>query len=709
MQMGLILAGVFDGLPTWLIGVLILVVAVAVLGGIAMLVMKFYRKVDQGRALIINNTNSEPMVTFTGGIVYPIIHRAEIMDISVKTIEIDRRGKEGLICQDNIRADIKVAFFVRVNKTKEDVLKVAQAIGCQRASHPETLEQLFVAKFSEALKTVGKRLDFESLYTKRDEFKDQIIEVIGKDLNGYALEDAAIDYLEQTALSELDPSNILDARGIKKITSITAEQSVLTNDLKQNQIKAIKKQDVEAAEAIFALERQEADAKAKQLREIATIQAREQALTLSVQSEEKRKYELARIKSEEDVQISDENKMRQVEVAQKNRERVVKVETERVEKDRALEQVIREREVELSQIDKEKALEHERKAIADVIAARIAVEKSVAEEEERIKDLRVIADAKRKKEAVVIGAEAAAQEKLVLSIKEAEAQEQVAHHKAKETVTLADAELEASDRTARAKIRLAEGVQAETAAPGLAKAKVKEADAAANEKLGLAEVRVKEADAGAVEKQGAAQAESTKLMGLAGVNIKEADAAAVEKQGAAEAVAIKLKMEAEAKGLAEKLAAMATMDVKSRQHEEFRIRLEKDQKVELEELEARKAIAAEQATVMGKAMESAKINLVGGDGQFLTKFFDAVSLGQSIDGAIDNSESLQTALKDYIDGDASVREDVKDVLTAEGGLDAESLKNLSIAAALNKLADSAGGDKKAALESLMAKARELGL
>jgi uncharacterized membrane protein YqiK len=67
------------------------------------------------------------------------MHRAEVMDISVKTIEIDRRGKEGLICKDNIRADIKVTFFVRVNKTTEDVLKVAQSIGCVRASdqkHP---------------------------------------------------------------------------------------------------------------------------------------------------------------------------------------------------------------------------------------------------------------------------------------------------------------------------------------------------------------------------------------------------------------------------------------------------------------------------------------------------------------------------------------------------------------------------------------------
>jgi uncharacterized membrane protein YqiK len=161
---------------------------------------KFYRQVDQGKALIVNTMKSEPTVTFTGTIVYPVVHRAEVMDISVKTIEIDRRGKEGLICKDNIRADIKVTFFVRVNKTQEDVLKVAQSIGCVRASDQRTLEELFKAKFSEALKTVGKRMNFEDLYKERQHFKDDIIEVIGKDLNGFVLDDAAIDYLEQTPI-----------------------------------------------------------------------------------------------------------------------------------------------------------------------------------------------------------------------------------------------------------------------------------------------------------------------------------------------------------------------------------------------------------------------------------------------------------------------------------------------------------------------------
>jgi len=107
--------------------IMIPIIALVVFGAL-IIVAKFYRQVDQGKALIINTMKTEPIVTFTGKVVYPIINRAEVMDISVKTIEIDRRGKEGLICKDNIRADIKVTFFLRVNKQPEDVLKVAQAI-----------------------------------------------------------------------------------------------------------------------------------------------------------------------------------------------------------------------------------------------------------------------------------------------------------------------------------------------------------------------------------------------------------------------------------------------------------------------------------------------------------------------------------------------------------------------------------------------------
>ena len=314
---------------------------IAVILGLAALFKAFYYKVEQGTALIVNDMSATPKVHFTGALVYPILYKKELMRISLITLEVDRRGSDGLICRDNMRADITVAFYLRVNETPEDVLKVAKSIGASRASDREAVNLLFNAKFSEALKTVGKQVEFVSLFENRQEFREKIIEVIGDDLNGYVLEDVAIDYLEQTPKSALDPSNILDAEGIKKITELTALQNVVTNELERDEELAIKKKNVSTKEAMLELERQEADAHARQQREVLTIQAREEAETRKIQEEERRKADLTHIQVEQDLQVQTENQRREIEVAEQNRQRAVAIEEEKVTRARDLEVVSR--------------------------------------------------------------------------------------------------------------------------------------------------------------------------------------------------------------------------------------------------------------------------------------------------------------------------------------------------------------------------------
>ena len=714
--------------------------------GSALMVKKFYIKVSPGQALVNNKTN-EMAISLTGGLVLPIVHRAEIMDISTKMIELERRGKEGLICKDNIRADIKVAFFVRVNHAPEDIKKVAERIGCDRASHQETLNVLFSAKFSEALKTVGYQMMFVELYTERRHFRDRIIEVIGTDLDGYHLTDVAIDFLEQTPMDSLDPENTLDAEGIRAITMVTKVKEVETNRLRNDATMQIEKQNTETQEVVTKLEAQRKTIIAAREREALVAQAREQAEAQKEVAEQRLKMENARIKTDEELMINEQNKMRQVEVAGKNRERVVGIETERVTKDRHLEAISREREVELQRIDKEKALEVQRKEIAEVIRGRVAVERTVAEEEERIKGVRVLEDAKRKRDAALIGAESDAQTLLVKDIKAAEAQEKASIHLAKQRLTMADAELEAADRDARAAVRRAEGTMAEAAAPGLAGVKVKEADASAFEKRGMIEAKVEKekglslvlvrnAEADTVQKRLEAEAKGEEAKGTAAQKIraldaqndqlrleaqakgKEAEAAAVEKMGLAEAVAIREKghaqadatqnqMIAEAEGISKKMIAMKSMEGSAREHEEFRLRLENERVIQLEGLNIQARIAAEQAKVMGAAFANAKIDIVGGDGAFFDRFVNAVSLGKSIDAAVGKSNVASTILEEYTTGERSLPTDIKEILMRPA-LSAGELKDLGIAAALAKLAgDTAGVDKKK-IEALVEKARELG-
>jgi uncharacterized membrane protein YqiK len=679
--------------------------------GIFAMFSKFYHKVEQGYAMIINTLRSEPDVTFTGGMVYPIIHKAEMMDISLKAIEIDRSGNQGLICRDNIRADIKVMFFVHVNKTTEDVLKVAQRVGCERASHIETLESLFAAKFSEALKTVGKSLDFVELYQSRDRFRDEIIRQIGEDLSGYALEDVAIDYLEQTPLSRLDTNNILDAQGIKKITDLTATEHVRTNELRRNEEMQIKKKDVETRETMLELERQQAEAEARQSREIASVQAREQAEAQKVSAEERAKSELARLQTEQTLAVQQENVQREKEVAENNRKRAVAIEEEKVIRARQLEIVDREREVTLQGIEKDKAVEIQKKAIADVIRDRIVVERTVAEQEEAIKEVRLVAEADRTKKSIIITAEGEAEEKLVLAVKAAEAEERRARYKATEELTLADARLKVAERSADARKREAEGVEAMAAANGLAAAKVLMVTADAKEKQGMIDAKVRIAEAEAVSKYGVAEAEALRAkliaeaqgkekLGLADVQVRTANADATVKAGQADAQVIEARFQAEAKGLREKFEAMSAMSQDTREHEEFRMRLERAHIETLKAIEAQTNIAKEQAEVLGTALTNAKIDIVGGEGDYFDSFVRALSVGKGIDGAIGKSRTLQVGLKDHLSGERDMVADLQGLVGALGGAAGE-LQNLSVASLLTKIQRDGTDGQKAALQSLL--------
>ncbi|PNG22973.1 flotillin family protein [Streptomyces cahuitamycinicus] len=656
------------------VGVLVAVTLLAVL-----VVSILFRKVEQGKALIVSKLRKVD-VTFTGQVVLPVLHKAEVMDISVKAIEITRTGKDGLICQDNIRADIRITFFVKVSKTVEDVIKVAQAVGTARASDRDTLQELFHAKFSEALKTVGKQLDFTDLYTKREELRYRIIEVIGVDLNGYHLEDAAIDYLEQTPVAQLDPANVLDAQGIRKITELTAVEHVRTNEFQRHEEKEITRQNVDAREAILELERRQADAETKQKREIATVRAREEAETARVVEEERLRAQGAFLATEEKLGVQRENQAREVAVAAKNRERVIAIENERIEKDRLLEVIGRERETQLTRIAAEKEVEAEKRDIAEVIRERVAVDRTVAEQEESIKKLRAVEEAERQRQTVIIAAEAEAQEKLVKDIKAAEAAEQAATHRAAEELTLAEARLKTADLDAQAKLRLAEGIQAEAAAEGLAAVQVRDKEADVTEKAGRAEAAATEARL-------------------------RAEAEGAQAQALAEAAAIGEKLKAEAEGLTQKAAAMAALDDASRGHEEYRLRIQADKEIRLAGLDMQRQVAEAQATVLATGLESADISIVGGESVFFDRLMSSIALGKGVDGFVQHSETAQALARPWLDGTSSFTDDLGRIL---GSVSTADVQNLTVSALLLKLMKT-GGTDSGQLQQLLDRAGELGL
>jgi len=686
-----------------------------------------YRKTHQGQALVRTGFGGI-RVSFSGLVFVPFAHLVETMDISIKRVRVDRRAKEGLICKDNIRADITVDFFVRINDTIEDVKQVATTIGCDRASDIDQIKVLFDAKFSEALKTVGKQFDFEELYTEREKFRDEIMKVIGTDLNGYVLDDAAIDFLEQTALTELNPDNILDAEGIKKITDRTSREKILANQIDQDRIKTITKQNVEAREAVLELEKQQAEAEQKQKREIAVITSREEAEAARVAEEQRLRAETARIATEEELAIAEENKLRQIIVAEKNKQRTDAIETERVERDRQLEVVERDKVTSLADIEKDKAVEKEKREIQEVIKERVMVEKTVVVEQEKIKDTEAFAGADRAKKVAITEAEQRAEEQLVEKVKTAQASkeaeqlkaDELYYHevrkaesskkaielKAEETVISAEAHETAAGRESAAKKTLAEGRTAEAAAIGLGEAKVQEAKAAAFQKQGEAEASVAQqkysADAKGISEKGTAEADVSEKKYLA-------EAKGIGEKGAAEASADEKKYLAEAEGINKKAEAMKIFNEAGKEHEEFKLRLQKDKEVELAEIEVNEKIAEHQAQVLGEALKNTKVDIVGGSTDFYDRVVGAVTRGKSIDRLLDNSHTLTDVKDTFFNGNGEYFKAKLKEWTEQFNISSEDVKNLSIAALLSRIGDQAEGQEKKEVNDLASLAEKYGI
>ena len=655
----------------------IIIVAVATVG-LIFWILSMYKKTVQG-LVILRTGYGGTKVFFNAGIVIPIIHRMESMDISVKKLEISREGRAGLICKDNMRADIQVAFFIRVNKSVDDIVNVGQTIGCQRASDAQTLRELFEAKFSEALKTVGKKFDFTELYEARSEFRQEILDIIGTDLNGYVLDDCAIDYLEQTSIDKLDKDNILDSEGIKKITELTATQNIKANQVRRDEEKTITKQNVEAREAILELEKQLAEKEESQKREVANIKARENAEILKVEEEERLRYETVRIATEEKLQIAEENKLRQVVIAAKNKERADLVETERVLKDKALEATERERIVSLAQIEKEKAIELEKKSIQDAIRERLTMEKTVVEEQQGIKDLEAFKTAERNKQVEITVATQEAEKKLIEETRAAESRKLAAEKDAQKYVIEAQAKRDAAEKEAEARKIIADAKAKEEATVGLSEAQVLHAKADAAERQGIVEAVVIEKKADASRKEGIAQAE-----------------------------VIKEKALAEAAGITEKAEAMKKLNDAGKEHEEFRLQLAKEKDVELAQIAIQKDIAEAQSMVLAEAFKTAKIDIVGGDNTFFDNVIRQVSAGKGLDKFVSHSENAQIVRENLLGDGENIIGKVMGMVD-KYKISSDDIKNMSIASLIFKLNGLANQQEKGILERALDMARHLGV
>ena len=696
----------------------------AILVFIAVVFIVCIRKIQPGKAGIIVGLGGM-RVSFDWMLRLPIFQTIEFVDISVKKLEIARKGKDGLVCKDNIRADISVAFYIRVDATEENVRKVAQMLTPERVSDINQLRELFESKFSEALKTAGKQMEFHELFMERTKFRESIQNTIGKDLDGFILQDVAIDYLEQTPLDQHDPNNVLDAEGIKKITEITQRERVLSNEYSQRAQVQVEKENADADIAKREQKRRNEEDTAKQLRAITEVKANEEAEARKVIEARRQEVENKRLEAEEAIRLRTEDMNRAVQ----EREFTVKKERQRLDQESIQEgeeaRVRRERSVSLAEMDKETKVAEVAVEVQRKRATVVAEEKAVVQQQEEKNNIEARMTAERVREVTLIEAEMLAKKDQVQRVVASEAQKEAernlaeaskiktiiaaeanrdaALREAERLQTLADAEAKAADKKRHIAEQEAEGLAAMESARGLAEAKVITAKAAA-----------KKVDASATKELGLAEAEVIKAKGEVHANVTqtqaEAEAEGHKEKELAAASGIEARGAAEAKSIHQKAEAMKLLHDAGKEHEEFKLKLAKERDVELAAIHVQRDIAQANSTIVGEALKHANIDIVGGENDFFEKVVRAVGTGKAVDRMVHNSETLTDVKNTFFNGDSEhfktqIRQWIKDF-----GIKSEDVKNLTIAALLGKLlASTSDSSVKTLMQSALTMVREKGL
>lgn len=220
-------------MPGGPLGIVIAAAALLVLLVLLVLVLRRYVvPVAAGQALVINRL-ARIDVTYSPTFVPPLLALGELVDVSRKTITLERLGKDGFSCRDCIRAEVTAELTVSVSLDAESIIRLAQAIGAARTFGLEGVRDLFAGKLAEALAAVIVELDFEEIAADPHAVRDRVIEMMGRDYEGYVIEELVLTRIEQVSREAHDPHHVRDARGIRLVTERTVDEARRTASLER--------------------------------------------------------------------------------------------------------------------------------------------------------------------------------------------------------------------------------------------------------------------------------------------------------------------------------------------------------------------------------------------------------------------------------------------------------------------------------------------
>ena len=281
---------------------------------------RYYAKATLDAALVRTGLGGCRVVTDGGCLSLPILHRVQKVSMGALNFSIGREGRDAVLTRDQLRADIRFEFELRVAPTTEGISTAAQALGSRIARGGDTVKDVFEGALVDAMQRAAASRTLEEIHLDRSGFSDDVAEAIEARAAklGLTLLSASLIAVDQSDLSQWNENNAFNAQGMRRLAELVANQRKERVRIESEAEVAVRESRLAQHQRLLELKREEREAEVAQQERLAKLEADAKSREDRARDDARLASEAARIENEKQIksaQVESDEALRKAEMA----------------------------------------------------------------------------------------------------------------------------------------------------------------------------------------------------------------------------------------------------------------------------------------------------------------------------------------------------------------------------------------------------------
>lgn len=281
---------------------------------------RYYAKASLDTALIRTGMGGQRVVTDGGFIALPIIHQLQKVSMQTLPLLAARKGNEAALTMDQIRADIEMAFEVRVDPSQTGIATAAQAFGARISRSGDAVQEVLESTLIDAILGAAATRSLDQIHLDRTGFSAEVSASVQQQAMrlGLTIVSVSLVSVDQSDFSHLNENNAFNAKGMRKLAELISEERKARIKIETEADVVVREHKLEQHQRELDLRRQEREAEISQAAHLEKLEAEAGSRSDQIRSETTLAALEVKIEKErlaKAAQISNDEALRKTEMA----------------------------------------------------------------------------------------------------------------------------------------------------------------------------------------------------------------------------------------------------------------------------------------------------------------------------------------------------------------------------------------------------------